>query len=615
MTAALPGVTLRAATVADCIAAAEVNIRAWQQSFADRPPLVAGDASVERRADLFRRRFDAPLYRMYVAEAQGQGVVGFVDVGPPREPGWHCDAELYAIYVLKPYQRTGVGSRLFELAWGAVLAAGLRSMYLIVLQDSPYRAFYERAGGRLLAQRAAGALPGQDAHAIYAWLDLRGRIGRDPGVAALLALFDEGAAPGHTIELDDSGWREFGAFAFRHCVAPQAWDRLRRSGCGRSAPAWALHGLERSYVRTGLDNLRLYGRVAPVLHRLAAEGIEVIVLKGAYLAAAVYAERALRSMADVDLLVRRDDLARTATVLCELGWSWPGAKAATGEAGVHPPAGMPAAPPPTATVAAVATPRDDHHLPPFVLAGVHIEVHWHIEPACSPFDIDIDDLWRRARPATIAGAAARALAPEDLLLHLCLHVSYNHGWLPFRDGLRPLRDIAACAAHPTLRPDWDTLVQRALDWRAGHCVWLTLSLARDLAGAQVPVEAIARLALGGSSVRQFDCAIELMLAGHYDAVERTIPALGRLWFRKVWQELPPVARWRIALWPGQESLLRLYPRLAGRRLAPLRRTVYWLRLGADALRATLLPVGHRLRAEDRRRVELARWLAAPRLSR
>ena len=165
-------VTWREASVADSAAAAEINIRSLQESFAGALPR-PGDLSVERRAAMFRRRFDAAFYRMYIAEAPGRGPVGFVDVGRPRDARWNCDAELYAIYVLKRYQGSGVGRRLFGLAREAVLAAGLESMYLIALQDNPYRAFYERLGGRQLAQVPAGAVPGQDAHVIYAWLELR----------------------------------------------------------------------------------------------------------------------------------------------------------------------------------------------------------------------------------------------------------------------------------------------------------------------------------------------------------------------------------------------------------------------------------------------------------
>ena len=65
-----------------------------------------------------------------------------------------------------------------------------------------------------------------------------------------------------------------------------------------------MRSLEGHYLRNQLRNLRLFGHVASLLERLGAEAIDVIVLKGAYLAQSVYADPAVRAMADADLLIR-----------------------------------------------------------------------------------------------------------------------------------------------------------------------------------------------------------------------------------------------------------------------------------------------------------------------
>ena len=172
-------VRLREATAADSLAVAEVNLRSLQASF-PRRRLEPDELSLDRRAAMFRRRFDAAFYRMVVAEAPGRGVLGFADVGLARDARWHCDAELFAIYVLKSHQRQGLGQRLFDRVCEAVLAAGHESMYLIALHDNPYRDFYEQLGGRQLAHVPRGAVQGQDAHVIYAWRDLGARRSGSP---------------------------------------------------------------------------------------------------------------------------------------------------------------------------------------------------------------------------------------------------------------------------------------------------------------------------------------------------------------------------------------------------------------------------------------------------
>ncbi len=609
-----PAVTWREASVADSLAAAEVNVRSWQESFAGgRWRQDAGDLSVERRAAMFRRRFGASFYRMYVAEAPGEGVIGFVDVGRPRDARWNCDAELYAIYVLKPYQRQGLGHRLFELACDAVRAEGLRSMYLIVIEDSPYRIFYERLGGRQLAQRPAGAVPGQDAHVIYAWPDLRrgdpalprpaapdaerdvlaarrSSFECEPAVAALLGLFaaEETTAWKDAQDLAESDWRKFVAEAYRHGVASMVRDRLRLSDRGRTAPSWVLHDLERCYFRTRLDNLRLYGRLTEVLRRFAAQRLDVIVLKGAYLADAVYADHALRSMADIDLLVRREDLARSVGLLREGGWEQPDA-----------PAGETAA-------------DDGHQLPTFVRAGVPIEVHWNIEDERCPLSIDVDALWRRSRTALVAGAPARALAPEDLLLHVCLHASYNHGWLPFAQGLRPLRDIASCITHFGPGLDWGVVVRRAQEWKAGHCVWLSLVLARDLVSANVPEQPIARLAPRGADSRTVRTARRLTLGDYYGDVLRSLPVLGRTWLTRQWRHLPLAARWCRHLLPSGKSLASSYPSLhASGMLLPVRYMAHLVDLARDVASLARSRRARAFLAHERDRLALLDWFELP----
>ena len=59
--------------------------------------------------------------------------------------------------------------------------------------------------------------------------------------------------------------------------------------------------------------------------------------------------------------------------------------------------------------------------------NVDIDVHWYIQEPISTFQIDIADFWSNAQPVTIAGVETLMLAPEDQLLHLCLHLERHMG--------------------------------------------------------------------------------------------------------------------------------------------------------------------------------------------
>ncbi|HKR00525.1 MAG TPA: GNAT family N-acetyltransferase [Pyrinomonadaceae bacterium] len=144
----------REATVADSPAVARVHVRSWRESFAGIVPQSFLDKmSVEQRTEAFAKRFSEAFYGMYVAEAKGRGVVGFADYGEPRDDVKGYEAELFAIYLLPEYQGRGVGKELFRLITEALVKSGKNSLYLLALEVSPYRSFYEKLGGRMVEHR------------------------------------------------------------------------------------------------------------------------------------------------------------------------------------------------------------------------------------------------------------------------------------------------------------------------------------------------------------------------------------------------------------------------------------------------------------------------------
>jgi hypothetical protein len=106
-----------------------------------------------------------------------------------------------------------------------------------------------------------------------------------------------------------------------------------------------------------------------------------------------------------------------------------------------------------------------------------------------PLQIDVDGLWARAQPVTLAGVPVLALCPEDLLLILCIHLCRND----FRLGLKPLCDVAASLAYYEQGIDWEQVTSRAVEWCAGKCVYLTLHLVQGLLGVPVPEQVLGQL--------------------------------------------------------------------------------------------------------------------------
>jgi hypothetical protein len=413
----------------------------------------------------------------------------------------------------------------------------------------------------------------------------------DRPTQALLSLLAsrERNAPVPQVELSADEWSAFARTAVRHGVAPLVHARLHSAANAERAsgrvPGHVLDVLKGYFFRTGLEQMRLYAHLAPLLRALAEQDIDAIVLKGAFLAETVYGDRALRSMGDADLLVRRADLVRADQTLRALGWQ------------------QPVADDPSSPLRA-----GGHQLQTFQRDTARVEVHWNIEDDESPFAIDVDGLWARARPAQIAGVSALALSPEDLLLHLCLHTSYNHGWLQFEAGLRPLVDIGATLWHFGDRIDWDAFGRRAVEWRVQRCAWLTLKLADYLLDASVSDEIMCALVPEGVNRTVIDGAVMLILGNYYADLTRTLPTLGRRWLIKHRQNLSKQAWLRRALWPDAEALGVAYPSLRGR--PRLRYPFHWIDLTRDALRVSFGREGRRLSSCERARMTLADWLEA-----
>jgi hypothetical protein len=226
--------------------------------------------------------------------------------------------------------------------------------------------------------------------------------------------------------------------------------------------------LRATYVDTAVRNAVLFRQTSEMAGALAASGIPVMLLKGIHLARFVYSEPALRSMADVDLMVPRDRLAEAERVMIERGYG----------------------PLPRPDLEAFCT--WSNHLAKLTKAGAPVlELHWGIERPTCPFRIDLDGLWARSREATLEGSSVRILSPEDLLLHLALHGSYHHRF--DRSALKGLVDIDAVVAKHGSALDWAALVARANQWGASGFGYTIFRLAGEILGTPFPATALAGL--------------------------------------------------------------------------------------------------------------------------
>ena len=145
----IPHIKYRQANIADIPSVAKVHVQSWRESFKGIVPQSYLDKmSEEKRKLAFEKAFTIKGYKMFVAEDPKHGIVGFADCGESRYNKL-VEGELYAIYLLKDFQRKGIGKLLFSLVIRGLVANGKNSISLVCLEKSPYKYFYEKLNGKL----------------------------------------------------------------------------------------------------------------------------------------------------------------------------------------------------------------------------------------------------------------------------------------------------------------------------------------------------------------------------------------------------------------------------------------------------------------------------------
>ena len=142
-------IEVRPATTRDAAGMGSVHVGVWRSAYAGILPdgYLAG-LSAPRQAAYYQ----AGILRGHpalVAEAGGR-VVGFATMSLSRDSELG-QSEIETLYVGDDWRDQGTGRRLMQSAGGALAHQGAESAFLWVLSDNPSRWFYQRLGGRRVA--------------------------------------------------------------------------------------------------------------------------------------------------------------------------------------------------------------------------------------------------------------------------------------------------------------------------------------------------------------------------------------------------------------------------------------------------------------------------------
>ena len=164
---------IRSGTIADVPAIARVYVDAWKTTYQGLvPELFLKGMTFDFALKIFMESFEDKVhsYQVLVAETSEGKMVGYADFGRERSHPESGEGELYGIYLLKEFQKQGIGGELFERARQKTAEAGLKPLVVWVLDQSPYRKFYEKTGGKLRpGVKTLGPTGSQVQLVCYAW--------------------------------------------------------------------------------------------------------------------------------------------------------------------------------------------------------------------------------------------------------------------------------------------------------------------------------------------------------------------------------------------------------------------------------------------------------------
>jgi GNAT superfamily N-acetyltransferase len=106
---------------------------------------------------------------VFVAEHAQAGIIGMTSFGPARDSGLGLDGEIYTLYVDPAYLGFGAGRALIAGAFVELRKRGYNSCLIWAHAKNPARFFYERMGGRLIAERTTRLMGEPTPEAAFGW--------------------------------------------------------------------------------------------------------------------------------------------------------------------------------------------------------------------------------------------------------------------------------------------------------------------------------------------------------------------------------------------------------------------------------------------------------------
>ncbi|RAM49676.1 MAG: GNAT family N-acetyltransferase [Hapalosiphonaceae cyanobacterium JJU2] len=167
---------VREANLDDALAITKVHIDTWRTTYSEiLPKEYLANLSYQQRESHWKQMLSTAAennHFIYVVENDGK-IIAFANGGAERTNDPIYKGEIYAIYILKAYQRQGLGRRLIQSLVKRLDGLGLESMLVWVLADNPACKFYQALYGEQIYTKQIQRGDRTLNEIAYGWKDIR----------------------------------------------------------------------------------------------------------------------------------------------------------------------------------------------------------------------------------------------------------------------------------------------------------------------------------------------------------------------------------------------------------------------------------------------------------
>lgn len=267
-----------------------------------------------------------------------------------------------------------------------------------------------------------------------------------------------------------SDWEGFTKMAIDRAAAPLIVDKLPKLSKAGLFPDGVLRRLKQASLRTLTRNMLLTEHFRQVIRAFNEAEIPVIALKGSMLSEWLYGNINLRQFSDLDLLVPQEKGLAALEILRKMGYVSSD----------------------LSLTDFITENTSIVHYKPMIKNGVSVEIHIRVHSEMESYQVDLQDMWQHAVPLKLHGVEAFGFSPEDLLLHLCIHLDKHFIIGQFQ--FTCLYDLVNMLNHKGDVLNWELFEQKCIQAKTESVTYKYLILAQKYMNGQLPIEVSTKYA-------------------------------------------------------------------------------------------------------------------------